>query len=129
MIKFGRNYDNFIIFIIFVKVIFVIFDIISKYYGYKVKNKSSYTPAEIKKYTQNYQWALFWKERIELIFIILMALVCIIVFYPFYSDTVYIDKETRILLFIYGFIILLTANWGVIQEPPPWFTDIQNALN
>jgi hypothetical protein len=129
MFKFGRSYDNFIIFIIFVKVIFVIFDIIEKYYGYKIKQKSSYTPAENKQYTQNYQWAKYWKERVELIFIILMALVCIVVFYPFYSDTVYIDKDTRLLLFIYGFVILITANWSVIQEPPPWFIDLQNILD
>lgn len=126
MLKLGRRYDNFIIFIIFVKIIFVIFTLIEKYYGYKI----THNPAIDKKqyYVDNYTWAIYWKERLEFIFIILMALVCIIIFYPYYSDTVYIDKETRLLLFIYGFIILITANWNVIFNLPPWMSQVQSIV-
>ena len=57
-----------------------------------------------------------------------MALVCIIIFYPYYSDTIYIDKETRLLLFIYGFIILITANWSIIFNLPPWVSQLQSIV-
>ena len=126
MLKLGRKYDNFIIFIIFVKVIFVVFALIERYYEYKITKST--TSTEKQQYTQNYNWAIYWKERLEFLFIILMALVCIVIFYPFYSDTLYIDKETRLLLFIYGFIILITANWSVIQRLPPWIVKLQNMV-
>ena len=126
MLKLGRKYDNFIIFIIFVKVIFVVFALIERYYEYKITKST--TSTEKQQYTQNYNWAIYWKERLEFVFIILMALVCIIIFYPFYSEPLFIDKETRILLFIYGFIILITANWGVIQQLPPWIVKLQNTV-
>jgi hypothetical protein len=129
MLKLSKNYSKFIIFIIFIKLVFLIFLLIEKYYSYQLYHN----PSAIKqKYdSENYNWAIYWKERLELIFIILMAFVCIIVFYPNYSDTIFIDKETRLLLFIYGFIILLTANWNILFQLPPWLTDIkpQNSQN
>lgn len=122
MLKLSRNYDYLIIFIIFIKLVFLLFFIIEKYYAYQLyKNPSS---IDKKYYTDNYNWATYWKERLELIFIILMAFVCIIVFYPFYSDTLFIDKETRLLLYIYGFIILITAKWDVIFNLPPWMDQL-----
>ena len=126
MLKLGSRYDNFIILVIFVKIVFVVFALIARYYEFKISKSVSST--EKQQYTQNYNWAIYWKERLEFLFIILMALVCIIIFYPFYSDTLYIDKETRLLLFIYGFIILITANWSVIQRLPPWIIKLQNMV-
>ena len=127
MLKLGRKYDNFIIFIIFVKIIFVIFTLIEKYYGYQIIH-NPLTADKKQYYVENYTWAFYWKEWLEFIFIILMALVCIIIFYPYYSDTIYIDKETRLLLFIYGFIILITANWSIIFNLPPWVSQLQSIV-
>ena len=123
MLKLSKNYSNFIIFIIFIKLIFLVFLIIEKYYSYKLYHNP--TTIEKKYDTANYNWAIYWKERLELIFIILMAFVCIIIFYPYYTDTIFIDKETRLLLFIYGFIILITANWSILFQLPPWITGIK----
>ena len=123
MLKLSKNYSKFIIFIIFIKLVFLVFLIIEKYYSYQLYHNPS--AIEQKYDSENYNWAIYWKERLELIFIILMAFVCIIVFYPYYSDTIFIDKETRLLLFIYGFIILLTANWNILFHIPPWLTGLK----
>jgi len=127
----GKTFNTYIILIIFIKVLFVIFAIIERYYKLKVKQSlsaSSTSSTVTQQYALKYNWAIYWKNRLEFLFVISMAIVCIIVFYPFYSDTVFIDKHTRILLFVYGFIILLTANWSIIDKLPPWFIQFQNLI-
>jgi len=56
-----------------------------------------------------------------------MAIVCIVLFNPISKGTLVVDDHIRLLLFVYGFIILITSNWhtffGVL---PPWFKTLQN---
>jgi hypothetical protein len=65
MRKLGKIYDNYVIFVIIIKFLFVIFAIISRYYQNKIKNKS-----EVQEYTQKYNWAIYWKDRLEFFFLI-----------------------------------------------------------
>ena len=123
-VKLNRYYDNFIIFIIFIKIVFVVFALIERYYQLKIKQGGS----NLKENTAKYNWAVYWKERLEFIFIILVSLVCLIVFFPFYKNEIYIDTHTRLLLFIYGAIIIITANWSVVNNLPQWFIEIQNTV-
>jgi hypothetical protein len=120
MRKLGKIYDNYVIFVIIIKFLFVIFAIISKYYQTKIKSNQEYT--------QKYNWAIYWKDRLEFFFLISTSIICIIVFYPFYSDPIFIDRHTKILLFIYGFIVLITLNWNILGNPPPWFISLQNIV-
>ena len=97
------NYDIYIISIVLVKIGFIGLAATHLYLKHTGKTNS--------KKDNN---VLFWKERFEFIFIISLAFICIIVFCPFYGDIVFIDKHTRILLFIYGFIIIL-QEFGVLN--------------
>jgi hypothetical protein len=125
MIRLGRTYDNYILFIIFIKILFIICAISTFLLKMKIK-MSKYNNNK----TINIYINLFvCKETLEFIFIICIAFICIIVFYPYYKDQVIIDRNTRLLLFIYGFIILITANWSILTKHlPSWFVDLQNMI-
>jgi hypothetical protein len=111
MKKLGKLYDLFIILVIIIKLIFIIFAILTKYYKYKIEHSSK---SEISYYTTYYNWSNYWKERLETFFLICMGFICIIVFNPFYGYRFIIDEETRILLFLFGIIILITCNWQIL---------------
>jgi hypothetical protein len=127
MRKLGRIYDNYVIFVIIIKILFVIFAVISRHYQKKIKTAGN-NKSQLQEYTQKYNWALYWKDRLEFFFLISTSLICIIVFYPFYSDPIFIDRHTKILLFIYGFIVLITLNWNILGTLPPWFISLQNIV-
>jgi hypothetical protein len=124
MIKLGRTYDNYILFIIFIKILFIIFAVVT----FLLKTKMKYSKNNDKKIISIYNNLSLCKETLEFLYIISTALVCIIVFYPFYKDRVIIDKNTRLLLFLYGFIILITANWNILTQLPSWFIDMQKII-
>ena len=111
MIQFGKTYDYYVSFIIFVKILFIITAIIALGLKIKIKNTKNATSSNL---TNTYNILSKWKQIFEFIFIISLALICIIVFCPFYGDVVFIDKHTRILLFLYGFIIIL-QQFGVFD--------------
>lgn len=62
---------------------------------------------------------LYWKERFEFIFIALMSILLIYLFNPRVDRSILIDNETKILLYLFGFILLITAKWDLfIKESP-----------
>jgi hypothetical protein len=124
MIRLGRAFDNYVLFIIFIKILFILFALIT----FLLKTKIKYSKNNDKNIISIYNNISLCKETLEFLFIISTALVCIIVFYPFYKEPVIIDKHTRVLLFLYGFIILITANWSVLTKLPSWFTDAQKIV-
>ena len=125
MIKLGRTYDNYVSFIIFIKILFIFCAVVT----FLLKTKIKYSNNTDKKIITFYNNLSVCKEMLEFLFIISTALICIIVFYPFYKEPVIIDKHTRLLLFLYGFIILITANWSVLTTTlPSWFLDLQKIV-
>lgn len=93
-------YTTYISLIILLKVIFVILAAAHLYNKFKGKTNS---PNDIK--------ILYWKDRIEFIFIIMMAVLLIYLFNPITTKTFILDKETKILLYLFGVILLITAKW------------------
>jgi len=51
------------------------------------------------------------KNQVEFIFTIMMAILIIILFNPFYKEKIVIDYKTRMLLYLFGFLIIVTADW------------------
>ena len=111
MIQFGKTYDYYVSFIIFIKVLFIITAIITLGLKLKIKNTKNTNSSNL---VNTYNILSKWKQIFEFIFIISLALICIIVFCPFYGDVVFIDRHTRILLFLYGFIIIL-QQFGIFE--------------
>jgi uncharacterized membrane protein YiaA len=106
---------SFVTFIFVIKIIYVIFAVIEIYLRYKKKEK-----------TDLYIWSLYWKKRLEFIFVISMAILCIILFNPINKSALVIDHHVQLLLFVYGIIILVTSHWeDFYGNLPPWFKKFQ----
>ena len=71
----------------------------------------------------------YWKERMEFICIILMALLLIFIFTPWHNHKKYITKEMSLLFYLFGFILIITAKWSAFFEEANWYKKIQAALN
>jgi uncharacterized membrane protein YiaA len=114
-----RLFDVGIITIIIVKIIFIILAVTKVYVKHKEPNN--------KKKIHNLE---FWKKRVEFIFIALMSVLLIYLFNPRVNRINMIDYETKILLFLFGFILLLTADWNQFLQHSKikLFKDIQNVL-
>ena len=109
-----RNYDVYIIFVILVKIGFIILATTHLYLKHTGKTNSEKDIS-----------VLFWKERFEFVFITMMACLLIYLFNPRNDRSFMIDYETKVLLFLFGFILLITANWNTFVEESEIFKDIQ----
>jgi len=102
-----RFFKSFIILTILVKLsfIFLVF-------------RSIYLKHLIKKYPEdlNYRESLFINDRLkhqlEFIFTILMAFILVIVFNPYKKENILLNYEVRTLLYLFGFLLIITADWG-----------------
>lgn len=112
-----KYFDMYIILIFVVKIAFVCLAIYSLY----MKAKKSTD----KKLIQTVQ---LWKERMEFIFISLMSVLLIYLFYPRANRLGMIDGEAKLLLYLFGFILLLTENWSSFLKESPIFKKIQSIL-
>jgi hypothetical protein len=70
----------------------------------------------------------FWKDRVEFVFIFTMSSLLLFLFNPFHSHIGMITKETKMLLFLFGCILIVTAQWGLFISQAPWVKDIRNSL-
>jgi hypothetical protein len=64
----------------------------------------------------------FWKDRLEFVFKTLMSILLIYVFNPRYDNLKLINTyETKLLLYLFGFVLLLTTNWEDFIKKSPLF--------
>ena len=61
------------------------------------------------------------RERLELLFKLLMSFFLIYMFYPRRKTPIPLDFEARLLLFIFGFILILSADWNTIWKDSIFF--------
>lgn len=66
-----------------------------------------------------------WKEYFEFIFLVSMALLSLYLFNPLAEIRPAINKETRLLLFIFGFIVLINCKWELIVGHSKWLALLQ----
>lgn len=71
---------------------------------------------------------VYWKEIFEFIFIFLMAILLIYLFNPKNGKTVIVDGDTKILLYLFGFVILLTGQWGKFIYEAKWVDPITGII-
>lgn len=112
-----NNLDLYINFIIFIKICFIISAIT---HGYLKRSDKAGSDLDEK--------SLYWKEKLEFIFKALMAGLLIYLFNPRQNRDKILDYETKVLLYLFGFIILLTANWSAFVEEASWFEKLQNII-
>jgi hypothetical protein len=91
------KYSAYIQSIMVVKIIFMFFLLVQIYLLIKGK-KDSEMDKKIK----------YWKHKFENVFKIMMALLIIFLFNPTTDRSVLIDNETKLLLFLFGIILIIS---------------------
>ena len=95
--NFLSYYDTYLIFIISIKILFLISAVELFYYSHFSKSSDSLAKSA--------QFEL-WKQRTEFVFILSMTILLLYLFYP-RKIPIAINRETNLLLFIYGCILLV----------------------
>ena len=110
-----NSFSIYISLIILIKVIFIILTL--SYIYLKIKNKDGSSLASKISY---------WKKRTEFLFVFLMSLLLIYLFYPKSNRNMSINYETKLLLYLFGFVLLITAKWDVFFKESKWLEYIQS---
>ena len=57
-----------------------------------------------------------------------MSILLIYLFNPRKGEMVMINGETKILLYLFGIVLLITAKWGDFFHEAKWFKRIQSSV-
>ena len=112
-------YNLLIILIIIIKVIFILLKL-TAFYNRVMGNTDTLFSTNV----------LFWADRVEFIYTFLMAILMISLFRKAVNDgqiCIY-DKETIFLMYVFGFILLFTADWNEFISESTIITYVQNIL-
>ena len=112
-------YNLLIILIIMIKVIFILLKL-TAFYNRVMGIKDTLFSTNV----------LFWADRVEFIYTFLMAILIIALFRNAINEgflCIY-DKETLFLMYVFGFILLFTADWNEFISESTIITNIQNIL-
>jgi len=71
---------------------------------------------------------VYWKERVEFIFVGLMAILLIYLFNPLTTRSNHLDYEAKLMLYLFGFLLLITAKWDVFIKESKLFLYFQESL-
>jgi hypothetical protein len=112
-----KPYNIFLTLIIFVKIIFIILALVHQYLKFTNQEHS-----ELDTIIE------YWKTRIEFVFVFLMALLLMYLFNPQTDKKSMIDKETQLILFLFGVVLIVTADWSDFIKESIIFKTIQKIL-
>jgi hypothetical protein len=96
----------YILLTILVKFCFFYFVIYSLYLHHLIKKNP-----DNKNYEESLQLIDKVKNQVEFIFTIMVAILLIILFNP-YKENLILDYETKLLLYLFGFLLIITSDWG-----------------
>ena len=112
-----KTFDIFISLIFVIKITFILLTVIYLYLKIKGEDNS--------KFGEN---IFSLKNKFEFIFILLMAILLIYLFNPINNNINLIDKEAKILLYLFGIVLLVTAKWSEFIHESKWFKYIQKIM-
>jgi Ca2+/Na+ antiporter len=125
--------DKYITFIFIIKIIFIILAIVNLYLKKQIsleeKQKQEKQSDKIKKQIETQQKIEMLKTHVELLFKFLIALLIIYIFNPRENRLNLINYEAKVLFFLFGIILIFTANWKQIFKESPLVIYIQNVLH
>ena len=106
LVKFENYIDYFLFFIIVFKLVFIFSSL-----GHVVASRSNNQNIDKK--------MVYWKKHTEFIFVVSMAILLILVFNPY--KPIPVDENSSDLFFLFGIILVLTADWNVFIKESQWF--------
>jgi hypothetical protein len=112
-----NKYDMYISLIFAIKIAFILMTV-----------SHIYMKATSKMNTDLDKKIVYWKDRLEFIFIALMSILLIYVFNPRRDRTVMIDGETKLLFYLFGFVLMITGKWGDFIHETKWLSYIQQSV-
>ena len=111
-------FTSYVRLIFIVKFIFIILSITLLYTKHKTHQN--------KKLIESLQ---FWKERMEFMFKAMISILLIYVFNPRSNNLRLINRDVQILLYLFGFILILTADWSTFVNESRLFEKVQTILS
>jgi hypothetical protein len=114
---------HFVFFIIIIKIVYSI-----TYFSHIVISNTSET------LTNDYDDdIMYWKEITEFLFIICMSILLIYHFFPDHNfihnyKPIVVDKETKVLFLLFGFILLFSAKWTILFDKDSVFVKMINKI-
>ena len=118
--------DFFVLFIVIIKIFFILTAIGNVILTHVVKkNATAADKASAAATAAKAANLLYWKERTEFIFIICMAILLIYYFKPGTSKP--LNRETGLLFFLFGWILIITAKWNIFFTQAKWYSNISGA--
>ena len=112
-----KYFDIYVAVIFVFKIIFIILSLTNIYLKIKGK-KNTVLESNIK----------YWKEKTEFIFTILMAFLLIFLFSPRTNRMMIINGETKMLLYLFGFVLLITSKWSEFIKESKIFSYLQKSV-
>ena len=109
-------------FIIFVKFLFLLTAV-----GHVLLSHSRQKNAQIMEYDEK---IVGWKSKFEFTFVILMSCLLIFIFTPWANNyDIYMTSKIRLLFYLLGFILIITADWGLVMPKTSLRSVIDASLN
>ena len=112
-----KYFDIYIYLIFTIKIGFIIMALTHLYLKIKGKTDSEFDKK-----------IMYWKEKLEFVFIFLMSILLMYLFNPRKSHIDIIDSESKLLLFLFGFILIFTADWSNFLKEYNWFKKFQQVI-
>jgi hypothetical protein len=113
-----RLFDIYVYFLFLLKTLFIL----GAMYQFYLKKKND------EKNKKTIEFIEYWKGRCEFVYVVGMAVILITFFTPLRPKMGVIDYETRMLLFMLGWILLITAEWGTFFHEAKWFGTFQSII-
>jgi peptidoglycan/LPS O-acetylase OafA/YrhL len=107
-------------FIIFIKILFIICVFGDYFFRYYNKDSKSSIFWE--------DMSHYWRLKTEFIFTICTALLLIFIFRG-KTNIIYITDEMRILFYLFGFLLIVTADWSSFFKVPKADKKLSESLN
>lgn len=102
-------------FIFMIKVLFLIMTVMAKRTELVIKRDTKKgKTADLDEQRKKLEKEEYLRTRLELMFKFTMSIFLIIVFFPKRKNRVELTYEDNLLLTVFGFILLLTADWSVL---------------
>ena len=108
-------YQRYINFILLSKIIFITLATSHLYF----KSKPKYTELDKR--------ILYYKEKVEFIFGVLMACLLIYLFNP-WNERTQLTNETKYVLFLFGNMLIIKSPWETFIHEPLLFKNIQYVM-
>ena len=102
-------------FIFMIKVLFLIMTVMAKRTELVIKRDTKKgKTADLDEQRKKLEKEEYLRSRLELMFKFTMSIFLIIVFFPKRKNRVELTYEDNLLLTVFGFILLITADWSVL---------------